>query len=175
MGHATHVRHRPSESDAREAVDVSGTGWVDVDERFVELLQGAAAAVDAALLRARPSEAAIALLEEAIALFDRLVAEVDALDDEPGGDRGAVTRRRCVDRPTFGWASLTPREERVVELVAEGLSTREIGRRLHLSPDTVKSHLTHVFAKLGASSRVEVAIAATRRRHLAIAPVALVG
>jgi DNA-binding CsgD family transcriptional regulator len=57
-------------------------------------------------------------------------------------------------RPTSGWASLTPTELDVVRLVTEGLSNNDIATRLFVSPRTVQSHLTHVYTKLGLSSRV---------------------
>ena len=57
-------------------------------------------------------------------------------------------------RPSFGWEALSEAEGRVVRLVAEGLTNRQIGERLYLSRFTVDAHLRHVFAKLGLSSRV---------------------
>jgi two-component system nitrate/nitrite response regulator NarL len=53
---------------------------------------------------------------------------------------------------------LTPREEQVVALVADGLSNREVARELGLSEHTVKKYLFHIFDKLGISSRVELAL-----------------
>jgi DNA-binding CsgD family transcriptional regulator/tetratricopeptide (TPR) repeat protein len=53
-------------------------------------------------------------------------------------------------------ASLTSAERRVVRLVTEGLTNREVGERLYLSPYTVGTHLKHVFEKLHVSSRVEL-------------------
>lgn len=69
-------------------------------------------------------------------------------------------------RPSSGWKSLTPVETDVVRLVAEGLTNPEIGKRLFISPGTVKNHLSHVFAKLGLSTRSELAAGATRREAL---------
>ena len=66
-------------------------------------------------------------------------------------------------RPSSGWKSLTPTETDVVRLVAEGLTNPEIGKRLFISPGTVKNHLSHVFAKLDLSTRSELASEATRR------------
>jgi DNA-binding CsgD family transcriptional regulator len=60
-------------------------------------------------------------------------------------------------RPSSGWASLTPTEEQVVALAVEGLSNPEIGERLFMSRGTVKTHLAHVYAKLGVSNRTELA------------------
>jgi predicted ATPase/DNA-binding CsgD family transcriptional regulator len=67
--------------------------------------------------------------------------------------RGRGSRRR----PRHGWESLTPAELDVVRLVAEGLSNPEIGARLFMSRSTVKTHLSHVYAKLGVANRTELA------------------
>ena len=61
-----------------------------------------------------------------------------------------------VKRPTSGWGSLTPTERDVVRLVREGLGNKDIGARLFISPRTVQTHLTHVYAKLGVTSRVQL-------------------
>jgi ATP/maltotriose-dependent transcriptional regulator MalT len=66
-------------------------------------------------------------------------------------------------RPTAGWASLTPTELDVVRLVSEGHSNPEIAEKLFLARSTVKTHLLHVFAKLGVSSRAELAALVARR------------
>jgi len=56
------------------------------------------------------------------------------------------------DRPS----SLSRRELQVVELVAEGLTNREVSTRLHLSPRTVDAHLDHVRNKLGLRTRAQM-------------------
>jgi len=66
-------------------------------------------------------------------------------------------------RPATGWASLTPAEVEVVKLVAEGLSNPLIAERLFVSRRTVTTHLSHIFAKLGLSSRAELSAEAARR------------
>jgi DNA-binding CsgD family transcriptional regulator len=65
-------------------------------------------------------------------------------------------------RPTSGWSSLTPTERDVVRLVSEELANNEIATTLFVSPRTVQTHLTHVYSKLGLSSRVQLAQEAAR-------------
>jgi DNA-binding CsgD family transcriptional regulator len=84
-----------------------------------------------------------------------------ALDDAVAYARRGRGHRK---RPTHGWHSLTPTELQVVELVAQGLTNPQIGKRLFVSPRTVKAHLAHVFAKVGVSTRAELAAIATQRR-----------
>jgi DNA-binding CsgD family transcriptional regulator len=57
---------------------------------------------------------------------------------------------------------LTPREERIAQLVAEGLTNKEIARRLVISTKTVEGHLRNIFEKLGVRSRTQVARAVSR-------------
>lgn len=66
-------------------------------------------------------------------------------------------------RPATGWASLTPTEQRVVELVTEGLTNPQIAELMFIARGTVKVHLGHIFAKLGVASRSELAAIAARR------------
>ena len=75
-----------------------------------------------------------------------------------------VLVRQAAARPAPAVA-LTPRELDVLRLVAEGLSNREIGQRLHLGEATVKTHLLTAFLKLGAKSRTG---AVTRARELGL-------
>jgi DNA-binding CsgD family transcriptional regulator len=67
----------------------------------------------------------------------------------------AQRRRGERKRPSTGWASLTPTERDVVRLVSEGLANNDIAARLFVSPRTVQTHLTHVYSKLGLTSRVQ--------------------
>lgn len=67
-------------------------------------------------------------------------------------------------RPRYGWASLTPTEDQVVALVAQGLTNPQIAERLLIERATVKTHLEHIFNKLDVHSRAELAAHATRQR-----------
>ncbi len=60
-------------------------------------------------------------------------------------------------RPDSGWESLTTAEREVVRLAVEGLTNPEIGARLFMSRSTVKTHLSHVYGKLGVANRTELA------------------
>ncbi len=59
-------------------------------------------------------------------------------------------------------ARLTEQEQKVLELVAEGLTNRQIGERLHLAEKTVKNYVTSVLSKLGMTRRTEAAVYAVR-------------
>jgi predicted ATPase/class 3 adenylate cyclase/DNA-binding CsgD family transcriptional regulator len=111
--------------------------------RLEEDLEQARAALDPAAFEAARAEGATMALDDAVAY----------------ASRGRGERKR----PSSGWASLTPAEQDVVRLVAEGLRNADVAARLFVSPATVKTHLAHVFAKLGVSTRAELAGLAARR------------
>ncbi|OKL54661.1 DNA-binding response regulator [Bowdeniella nasicola] len=70
-------------------------------------------------------------------------------------DERTVTRRRADhEDPT---ANLTPSERKVLELIGDGLSNREIGERLGVAEKTVKNHITALLAKMGLQRRTQVA------------------
>ena len=66
-------------------------------------------------------------------------------------------------RPTSGWEALSPTEQKVAALVAEGLTNAQVGERLFVSRHTVDTHLRHIYGKLGISSRAELASQLARR------------
>lgn len=69
-------------------------------------------------------------------------------------DERTITRRRAGHDDPAG--DLTPSERKVVDLIGEGLSNREIGERLGVSEKTVKNHVTAVLAKMGLQRRTQV-------------------
>ena len=58
-------------------------------------------------------------------------------------------------------AGLSPREREILTLIGEGLTNREIGKKLYLSEKTVKNHISRLLAKLGVQRRVQAAVIAT--------------
>jgi DNA-binding CsgD family transcriptional regulator len=111
--------------------------------RFAHRATAVAAATAAVGGDAGWAEGASLLLPEAVELVQRM--------------RGERVR------PVIGWDSLTPTEMQVVEQVAAGLTNPQIAERLLMSRATVKTHLVHVYSKLGIGSRAELAAAAVRR------------
>ena len=94
--------------------------------------------------------------------FDSAWAEGAALSTEEAmayAQRGRGQRKR----PSSGWGSLTPTELDVIRLVSEGMTNSDVATRLFISPRTVQTHLTHVYTKLGLTSRVQLAQEAARR------------
>lgn len=70
-------------------------------------------------------------------------------------DERTVTRRRADhDDPT---ADLTPSERKVLDLIGDGLSNREIGDRLGVAEKTIKNHITSLLSKMGLQRRTQVA------------------
>jgi DNA-binding CsgD family transcriptional regulator len=106
------------------------------------------------------------LLDQAITIYERLDAARDLARAEAALRQMGIRRGRHVthSRAQSGWPSLTPSEQAVVDLVAEGLSNPQIGQRLYVSRRTVQTHLAHVFAKLHITSRTQLAAEAARHR-----------
>jgi DNA-binding CsgD family transcriptional regulator len=106
-------------------------------------------ALGATQRRLKRRREARATLDEALAIFERIGAVLWA-------ERARAELKRISGRaPTPG--ALTPAEERVAELVAEGKTNKEVAAALFLSDRTVEGHLSHVFGKLGIRHRSEVA------------------
>jgi DNA-binding NarL/FixJ family response regulator len=92
---------------------------------------------------------------EVLAEFQRLADLTSPAPTSQGAEAGAD--RDLMIEP------LTPREQDVLELLAEGLSNREIGRRLYLSEGTVRNYVSAIIGKLQANDRTHAVIMALRR------------
>ncbi|MCV6966451.1 LuxR family transcriptional regulator [Mycobacterium intermedium] len=100
-------------------------------------------------------------LDQLSAAFDTYI-ECEALADARRVGR-ALRRlgveRRIVTHPRAktGWDSLTDSELKIINLIAQGATNRAVAGRLHLSTHTVKTHVHNAFAKLGITSRAQLA------------------
>jgi DNA-binding CsgD family transcriptional regulator len=108
-------------------------------------------------------DASVATLRDALddKDVDAAWAEGAALSTDEAiayAQRGRGERKR----PASGWESLTPAERDVARLICEGLANKEIAARLFVSPRTVQAHLSHIYAKLGITSRVQLVQEAAR-------------
>ena len=91
----------------------------------------------------------------------RRVARGESLLD-PAATRGVFERLRNPAPVDGRLTQLTDQERRILDLIAEGLTNREIGKRLNLAEKTVKNYVSNVLAKLGMSRRTEAAVFATK-------------
>ena len=91
-------------------------------------------------------------------LSDQVKAALTAspVEEQPAAANRPATGRRH---------SLTPREIQVSELIAEGLTSDEIGRRLGIARRTAEAHAEHIMTKLGVRSRAQVAAWVERSRQ----------
>jgi DNA-binding CsgD family transcriptional regulator len=117
-----------------------------------------------ALARAGRAGEARPLAAEALDLFTGMDAVTDAARARRRWRAAALHlgARGRRSRPRTGWQSLSDSELRVVRLVAEGRTNRDIAARLFITRDTVHTHVSHALRKLGLSSRVELAAQAAR-------------
>jgi DNA-binding CsgD family transcriptional regulator len=114
-------------------------------------------------------DAARAAFTNADELYDRLGANWDlahlrAQLRQHGIRRGPRAKHR---HEQAGWGSLTPTETKIAGMVAEGLSNRQIAEQLVLSPRTVGTHVSHILAKLGVRSRIDIAREAAEHDRIA--------
>ena len=130
---------------------------VELARRGPRLLDHAGACEDAAavLIAAGRADEAKPLLIETLERYEGAGAHARAARVSAELRRLGIRRgtRGSRSRPAHGWESLTATERAVSLLVAEGLTNRNVARRLHISPHTVNTHLRHVFEKLSVSNR----------------------
>ncbi len=134
------------------ATELAGAGRLAAEMFAREELACAAAA-------AGDRDRAALALDAAVTGYQRMGAVPDR--DRALARTRALGIRRSSREPhretDYGWAALTATETRVTGLVREGLTNREIGTRLFVSPRTVQTHVSHILQKTGLRSRVEIA------------------
>jgi two-component system, NarL family, response regulator DevR len=122
---------------------------------------------DEALFNAIMAGASGYLLKETRAndLVDavRRVAAGESLLD-PAVTGRVLERLRKGDEEDPRLASLTDQERRILELVAQGLTNRQVAERIHLAEKTVKNYVSNILAKLGMSRRTEAAVFYTQQQ-----------
>ena len=87
----------------------------------------------------------------------RKVADGQRLLPLPSSDKTALRERESIAIAENALTGLTDRERQIMSLVSEGLSNKEIGRRLNIAGGTIKVHLHHIFQKLEISNRTLLA------------------
>ena len=134
------------------AAELAAAGRLGAEAFAREELACAAAA-------ARDRDRASAALDAALTGYQRMGAVVDrdrALARARALGIGRRSRETHRDAD-FGWESLTVSESMIAALVRDGLTNREIGTRLYVSPRTVQTQVSHILQKTGLRSRVEMA------------------
>ncbi len=123
------------------------TTYDDDEARLSAVLAGAAGFV---LKQIRSDDLATSLRRVAAEMLidSHAVAELLDREDPASGDPRLST--------------LTPQERRILDLIAEGLTNRQIGDRLGNSEKTVKNHVTQILGKLGFTRRTQAAVFAVR-------------
>ncbi|MFJ6833576.1 response regulator [Streptomyces sp. NPDC091209] len=167
---------------AEAAVERARAGGVDVVLMDLQFGAGMHGAEATAAITARPGAPRVLVLTTYDTDAD-ILAAVEAgasgylLKDAPPEELSAAVRTaasghsalaprvadRLMDRMRTPAAALSRRELEVLELVKDGLSNQQISKKLFLSQATVKSHLVHIYAKLGVDSRTSAVAAATER------------
>jgi DNA-binding CsgD family transcriptional regulator len=129
---------------------------------------------EAALVRAELAELLLAQGEtdEATRLFECSLSDYDDISATSEADRVRARlarlspsreRRPAPRRAVTGWEALTPTEQEVVEEVCGGRSNPQVAERLGISRRTVEAHLRSIYAKVGVSTRLALAVAYRER------------
>ncbi|MFF0434280.1 response regulator [Streptomyces sp. NPDC004327] len=168
---------------AERAVELAAAGGVDVvlmDLQFGAGMHGSEATAAITAVRGGPRVLVLTTYDTDADILAAVEAGASGylLKDAPPEELAAAVRtaaagqsalapavaHRLMDRMRTPAEALTKRELEVLQLVSEGLSNQQISKALFLSQATVKSHLVHIFAKLGVDSRTAAVAAATARR-----------
>ena len=133
------------------------TSFADDEALFSAIMAGAAGYV---LKQVRGTD-----LVDGVRRVGRGESLLDPLVDRPGCSSGCASHRQPDEL-----AGLTDQERRILDLIAEGLTNRQIGEQLFLAEKTVKNYVSNLLAKLGMSRRTEAAAYAARLSERRAAP-----
>jgi ATP/maltotriose-dependent transcriptional regulator MalT len=177
-----------AENAAHRALAAAATGPFPADVvRALELLVSVAVARESLAEAARLWAATQRLRddftfrEQLAPEYDRLVRDLKLAHDSLGSEAFEVARAEGAQltlddavayarrargerkRPSHGWDGLTPTERQVADLALSGLSNAEIATQLFVGRETVKTHLSNVYAKIGVANRAQLVVDAARR------------
>jgi DNA-binding CsgD family transcriptional regulator len=152
--------------EAKAVIDVLLAGRDGCHERVVEAPEPPAwvpvpQRATLGVMRAR-SLAALGRRGEALGTAQRALGLLDRWPGWRREEADALVQRLAAGSIGDGDGELTAREREVAALVADGLTNAELARRLYISPKTAAVHVSNILAKLGMSSRTEVAAWAVR-------------
>ncbi|MEX0874637.1 MAG: response regulator transcription factor [Actinomycetota bacterium] len=172
---ATTDGQRMADEYSPDVVLVDAELAADENMRVVDVLKKKAPPARVLLLAERAShmqvETALEAGADGYTLKDISVAELGtALRRLAAGDTvlhpeaASIVARRIAANGRERNGSLTPRQKEILRLLASGLENKQIARRLGIGVHTVKTHVSRVLAKMGASSRTEAVVLALRDR-----------
>lgn len=148
-------RDAPGIVDAiRQAAPDVGIVVMDLDPRDSDVVDFVRAGASGLALKEASAEMLVATIQSVAAGFcvvpPQLTAPLFA----------SIARGTNRARPRPSALRVTPREQQVCRLIAEGCSNKEIAARLHIAIHTVKSHVHSILEKLGARTRAQIAVRA---------------
>ena len=128
------------------------TSYDDDEALFAAIMAGAAGYIAQAGARQRPRRG-------------RTPRRCRPVDPGPGGHHGGSRPHSQRSAGGQGARALTDQEQKILDLIGEGLTNREIGERMFLAEKTIKNYVSAMLAKLGSSSRTQAAIFATKHQR----------
>jgi DNA-binding NarL/FixJ family response regulator len=108
-----------------------------------------------------------ASLEDLVATIRSVADGIDVLPPAMTGSLFSQIAREAISRGRpllLDSVRMTPREREVIDLIAEGMSNKEIAKRLHIATHTVKSHVRNIMEKLTLHTRLQIAAYAHGRK-----------
>jgi len=168
LGHLHLLAQELCPRPAVAAVALASASSQDLVQRLMDALANhwSFAGLVEALVADTPAQAVPAVRAAAERASDDVLARVlAATQGTSGGALARAVETALEQRPGVSFVpgpvfpELTKRERQILRLMAEGRRNLEIADELFLSPFTVKTHVNHIFSKLGAKSRIQAVLA----------------